>query len=120
MALIGHAKLREPLDGVPARAGGDGDTVAEREPAVRHGRARRVVRDAVDVHGIGRGEHDPLVRVLLTAQAAQLLDGLYERELLAAERLDEAAAADLAARFGRAIERQQLAPARSERLARQQ
>src|SRR6185503_21282972 len=52
--------------------------------------------------------------------AAQLFDGLDERELLAAERLDETAAADLAARFGRAIERQELAPARGERLAREQ
>ena len=65
-------------------------------------------------------QREPFAHVLLAAQPAQLLDGLDERELLAAERLDEAAAANLAARFGGAVERQQLAPARSERLAREQ
>src|SRR6185503_15738958 len=87
---------------------------------LRNRGARRLVGDPEEIHGIGGREHDPLVGVLLAAQAAQLLDGLDQRELLPAERLDEAPAADLAARFGRAIERQELAPAQGERLAREQ
>src|SRR5688572_30864564 len=102
MALHRRVEARgEPFDGAAAGPGSHGDSVAEREPAVRDGRSRHFIRNAMEIGGIRGSDDDPVVRLGLATQPPQLLDGLDQRKLLAAERLDEAAAADLAARLGR-------------------
>src|SRR5690606_22489421 len=63
------------------------------------------------------GDHDPFVAVLRAPHLPKRRDGLGQRELLAAERRDEAPAADLAARLPAPIDIEQYAPARRERLA---
>ena len=57
---------------------------------------------------------------VVAADLAQALDRLGQRELFAAHAGDEAAAADLAARFEPAVDARQLAPRRGVRLAREQ
>ena len=75
--------------------------------------------DADQVQRIGGGdEHDLAARRPAPAHRAQRLDRLGQRELLADEAGDEAAAAHLAARLEAAQRAEQLAPRRQARLAR--
>src|SRR5882672_2016014 len=120
LALRRRIELREPRH-ARGRLRGDSLAVAEHEaPIARCRRTLTFVEHVREIERVGRGERDPFVRLLVATQAPQLLHGLDQRELLAAQRLDEPAAANLAARLRAAIDRQQLTPRRRERLARQQ
>jgi hypothetical protein len=65
--------------------------------------------DSDEVHGVGGGYGDDGLAVAGT-RGAEGLDGLWERELFAAEASDEAASADFAAGFETAKDTEEIAP----------
>src|SRR6202008_348737 len=76
--------------------------------------------DADEVQRIRRGEEDDLAAVVRAAYRAQRVDRLRQRELLADESGDEAAAAHLAARLHAAQHAEHGPPRRRQALAREE
>src|SRR3989442_6811115 len=102
-------------------AGLDGHTVAERHDLARGRReARTRQQDPHQVERVGGRHDDQLARLVAPPDGTQRLDRLGQRELLADEPGDEAAASHLAARLERTQRAEQRPPRGDPRLARRQ